>query len=257
MTTIRLLDTPVHALTYDEVLSSVAGWISRRVRPPATMIQTNALTLVTTQEDRSYMEVVRHADLSLPDGMPVVWLLRRRGCRISSRIYGPDLMIAMAERAAAEGWRCFLYGGAPGVPEAVGSLLEQRFQGIQIVGTISPPFRPLTSDEDREICSAINAARPDILWVSLGGPNQDRWIEAHRARLDLTVMHGVGAAFDFLAGRIPQAPRWMMNAGLEWFFRLMVEPRRLWRRYTIKNFKFCYYVITRELFRRKDTTETV
>ncbi|MDH4069843.1 MAG: WecB/TagA/CpsF family glycosyltransferase [Ignavibacteria bacterium] len=253
----HLLDTPVHAVTYHEVLSAVTGWIADHDRKAATIVHTNALTLVTAQEDRSYREVVRGADLSLPDGMPIVWLLRRRGFRMQSRIYGPDLLVALAEQAAAKGWRCFLYGGAPGVPEAVERTLEDRFPGILIVGTCSPPFRPLTADEDDEISAMIRAARPDILWVSLGGAKQDRWIAEHRTRLGPCVMHGVGAAFDFLAGKVPQAPRWMMNAGLEWLFRLLVEPRRLWKRYTVKNFKFCYYVMTREILRRAKTRENI
>lgn len=211
------------------------------------IIQTNVHSLVVAQESRLYRAALSHATLSVPDGMPVVWLLRAKGYPIKDRVYGPDLMLLLCEEAAKRGWRCFLYGGAPGVPEQLKDVLEQRFPGLNIVGTYSPPFRPLTAEEDAEVCRMINAAKPDILWVGLGSPKQDIWMYEHRDTLNVSVMHGVGAAFDFLTGRVKQAPRWMMNVGLEWLFRLFQEPRRLWKRYTITNLKFVYYVLTHTL----------
>jgi N-acetylglucosaminyldiphosphoundecaprenol N-acetyl-beta-D-mannosaminyltransferase len=176
-----------------------------------------------------------------------VWLLRLKGHNIRQRVYGPDLMLLLCEEAAKRGWRCFLYGGATGVPEQLMEVLEKRFPGLQIVGTYSPPFRPLTAEEDEAVCAMINAAKPDIVWVGLGSPKQDIWMYEHREKLDVSVMHGVGAAFDFLTGRVKQAPRWMMNAGLEWLFRLLQEPRRLWKRYTLTNLKFVFYLLAHVL----------
>ncbi|MGB2957415.1 MAG: WecB/TagA/CpsF family glycosyltransferase, partial [Bacteroidota bacterium] len=179
-----------------------------------------------------------------------VWMLRLKGNPIKKRVYGPDMMLRLCDEASRHGWRCFLYGGESGTLELLRNNLLQRFPSLQIVGTHSPPFRSLSPEEDATVCEMINAARPDILWVGLGGPKQDRWMYDHRDRLNVSVMHGVGAAFDFLSGRVPQAPRWMMNSGLEWLFRLAVEPRRLWRRYTITNLKFLYYLFAREVLGR-------
>jgi N-acetylglucosaminyldiphosphoundecaprenol N-acetyl-beta-D-mannosaminyltransferase len=198
---------------------------------------------VCARESINYRNAIEHATLSVPDGMPLVWLLRLKGHNIRHRVYGPDLMLLLCEEAANRGWRCFLYGGAPGVPEQLKEVLEKRFPGLQIVGTYSPPFRPLTVEEDEAVCAMINAAKPDIVWVGLGSPKQDIWMYEHREKLDVSVMHGVGAAFDFLTGRVKQAPRCMMNAGLEWLFRLFQEPKRLWKRYTLTNAKFIYYLL--------------
>ena len=138
-----------------------------------------------------------------------------------------------------------------GVPESLRAVLTGKFPGLQIVGTYSPPFRPLTEDESSEVCRMINATKPDILSVGLGAPKQDIWMYEHHEKLDVSVMHGVGAAFDFFTGRVRQAPLWMMNAGLEWFFRLLQEPGRLWQRYTVTNIKFFYYLV-RSAFSKKD-----
>lgn len=239
-----VLGTGVHVMNYSSAATHVAKWVFEHARPARYVLQANVNSLVSALEDGHYRKATLNATLSLPDGMPVVWLLRLKGHAIRERVYGPDLMLLLCAEAAKLGWRCFLYGGAPGVPEQLKRVLEARFPGINIVGTYSPPFRPLTPEEDAQICRMINAAKPDILWVGLGSPKQDMWMYEHRDKLDVSVMHGVGAAFDFLTGRVKQAPRWMMNMGLEWFWRLMIEPRRLWKRYTITNAKFLWYLVT-------------
>jgi N-acetylglucosaminyldiphosphoundecaprenol N-acetyl-beta-D-mannosaminyltransferase len=179
--------------------------------------------------------------------MPLVWLSRLQGFHHVERVYGPDLMLALCERLAAKGYRHFFYGGAEGVPEQLASVLQKRFPGLQVAGTFSPPFRSLTADEDDRIVQMINAAAPDIVWVGLSTPKQERWMAGHRERLTAPVLIGVGAAFDFLTGRKPQAPRWMQRAGLEWLFRLLTEPRRLWRRYLINNPLFVALVVLQAL----------
>jgi N-acetylglucosaminyldiphosphoundecaprenol N-acetyl-beta-D-mannosaminyltransferase len=239
-----IIQGPVDAITCDDVIQKVMLWIAERPRPATYIVQTNVYSLVNAQGGSPYRNVLSAADLSLPDGMPLVWILRHRGHKNLERVYGPDLMLRLCEQAAKRGWRCFFYGGKPGVPELLKEKLVARFPGLNIVGTYSPPFRELTAEEEAQVCAMINAAKPDIVWVGLGAPKQDIWMYQHRGGLDVAVMHGVGAAFDFLTGRVRQAPRWMMNAGLEWLFRLLREPRRLWKRYTIVNLKFIYYVLT-------------
>jgi N-acetylglucosaminyldiphosphoundecaprenol N-acetyl-beta-D-mannosaminyltransferase len=245
-----LLDMPVHPLDYQVSATHVADWIGAKKRPAAFIVQTNVYSLVSSQENPVYRETLSNADLSVPDGMPLVWLLRLKGARTRNRVYGPDLMLLLCGEAAIRGWRCFLYGGKTGVPEMLRDKLMSRFPSLNIVGTYSPPFRELTDHEDAEICAMINKTKPDILWVGLGAPKQDIWMYEHRTKLDVSVMHGVGAAFDFLTGQVRQAPRWMMNAGLEWLFRLFQEPRRLWKRYTVTNLKFLYYLLMIEVFKR-------
>jgi N-acetylglucosaminyldiphosphoundecaprenol N-acetyl-beta-D-mannosaminyltransferase len=246
-TTEALLGVPVHAANCELATATVVQWLTQRSRPARSIVQANALTLVNGAEDSLYRDIVADASLSLPDGMPLVWLLRLKGHRHVERVYGPDLMLMLCDRAAREGWKCYFYGGNPGVPEKLKEVLVARFPALKIVGIQSPPFRTLSPEEDLSACAQINASKPDILWVGLGSPKQDIWIHEHRDKLDVSVMHGVGAAFDFLSGELPQAPRWMMNSGLEWLFRLMVEPRRLWKRYTVVNLKFLY-LVARELF---------
>jgi N-acetylglucosaminyldiphosphoundecaprenol N-acetyl-beta-D-mannosaminyltransferase len=238
-----LLEVAVHAINMEETAGHIEKLIKERVRPSAYIVQANALSLVSAQENLGYRQAIGSADLVLPDGMPLVWLLRRLCHKDQQRVYGPDLMLRLCSSAAQNGWRCFLYGGEPGVPEQLGQELVRRFPGLLVVGTISPPFRLLSESEEEQVRTTVNSAHPDILWVGLGGPKQDTWMYEHREVLDVSVMHGVGAAFDFITGRVPQAPRWVMNCGFEWLFRLMMEPRRLWKRYTIINFKLIYYLL--------------
>jgi N-acetylglucosaminyldiphosphoundecaprenol N-acetyl-beta-D-mannosaminyltransferase len=166
-----------------------------------------------------------------PDGMPLVWVSRLLGRARTKRVYGPDLMRAMTALSARRGYRQFYYGGAPGVAENLRRTLTTLHPALQVAGTLCPPFRPLTPEEDRDAVGAINAARPDILWIGLSTPRQEVWMADHLGRIDAPVMIGVGAAFDFLAGTKKQASVWVQRNGLEWLFRLSSEPRRLWRRY--------------------------
>jgi len=161
----------------------------------------------------------------------MVWAGRWAGASGMRRVYGPDLMLALAERAAERGWRSFFYGGRPGVADRLVASLAGRFPGFLAVGAYAPPFRALTAEEDAAISERINAAAPDLVWVGLSTPKQERWMASHVGRLDAPVLLGVGAAFDINAGTLPQAPRWMQASGLEWLYRLVREPRRLWRRY--------------------------
>src|SRR5713226_1347696 len=203
----------------------IEDWIARA--EPGYVCVSNVHSVMEARRDESLRAVLNAA---VPAGMPLVWVGRLRGCRDVGRVYGPDLTLQLCERAARRGYRCFFYGGGPGVAERLAEALSRRFPGLRVVGAEAPPFRPLTTEEDEEAVRRINAASPDVVFVGLGCPKQERWMAEHRARLRAPVLLGVGAAFDFHTGRVPQAPRWMMGSGLEWLFRLWQEPRRLWRR---------------------------
>ena len=187
------------------------------------------------QTDNSFRCILNRAFLCTPDGMPLVWIGRLTGHKQMNRVYGPDLMFEIFARSSERGIRHFFYGGANGVALELKRKMEARFPGLQIVGTYEPPFRPLNSEEEKDLQQLIRETKPDILWVGLSTPKQEKFMAEYLSKLNVTLMVGVGAAFDFHAGRIRQAPRWMQRCGLEWFFRLCCEPRRLWKRYLKNN----------------------
>jgi N-acetylglucosaminyldiphosphoundecaprenol N-acetyl-beta-D-mannosaminyltransferase len=198
-------------------------------------------TVVACQDDPELAAAVHGASLVVPDGQPVVWAMNALGHDLSSRVYGPDLMARYCERSALTGARMFLYGGRnQGALVQLALNLRRRYPGVQIVGGYSPPFRPLSDEEREAVVAEINHARPDVVWVGIGVPKQEKWMAEMQERLDAPVLVGVGAAFDFHAGLVPQAPSWMQSAGLEWLYRLLQEPRRLWKRYLTYNPRFVF-----------------
>lgn len=240
-----VLGVPVSALTMQSALETIDGWISSRT--PHYVCVTGVHGVMESQRDDELRRIHESAGLVTPDGMPLVWVAHAVGLRWVERVYGPDLMLACC---GVNRYRHFLYGGGPGLAERLADRLTARFPDLQIVGTCSPPFRALTPEEDQAMVDQINAAAPDIVWVGLSTPKQERWMSAHVGRLTAPVLVGVGAAFDFHAGVKPQAPRWMRRSGLEWSFRLMTEPRRLWKRYAVNNPTFVWRV-ARQLSQRK------
>jgi N-acetylglucosaminyldiphosphoundecaprenol N-acetyl-beta-D-mannosaminyltransferase len=211
---------------------AIEGWIARGERGYVCLINVHAV--MEARRDEGLRRILNGAALAVPDGVPLVWIGKLKGHRVR-RVYGPDLTLRLCARAAELGWRCFFYGGRPGVAERLAETLKLRFPGLPVVGAEAPPFRPLSAEEDAEAVARINAAAPDLVFVGLGCPKQERWMATHRDRLHAAVLLGVGAAFDFHSGGVPQAPRWMMRASLEWLFRLRQEPRRLWQRYLVYN----------------------
>jgi N-acetylglucosaminyldiphosphoundecaprenol N-acetyl-beta-D-mannosaminyltransferase len=187
--------------------------------------------------------------------MPLVWLCRLAGQRHVERVYGPDLLLALCRHGLDKRYRHFFFGGAPGIADALAARLVHRFPGLIVAGTISPPFGVVSEAEEGIFVERINAARPDVVWVGLGTGRQERWMAENRPRLEAPVLIGVGAAFDFLSGRKPQAPRWMQRSGLEWMFRLASEPSRLWPRY--REYPLFVALITAQLlgFRREAREE--
>lgn len=191
--------------------------------------------LVEAQSDPAFREVLSRAALTTQDGMPLVWWCQHAGFKETSRACGRDLLLAMCEIAAERGHRHYFYGGAPGIPELLVANLKQRYPGLTVAGYRSPPFRPLTPEEDAAELKIINDTNPDFVWIGLGTPKQDRWMSDHLGKISAAALLGVGAAFDFHAGAKQNAPAWMQRSGLEWMFRLACEPKRLARRYLVGN----------------------
>lgn len=226
---VNILGVNVSAINETQALESIANWISSSAS--RYICVTPAHGVMDCWGDPELHIIFNASGLTTPDGMSIVWILKLLGHRHVERVYGPDLLLAVCERSIEEGWSHYFYGGALRVPETLAEKLADRFPGLRVVGTYSPPFRSLMPEEDQEIVRKINAANPDIVWVGLSTPKQERWMAAHLEKLNAPVLIGVGAAFDFLSDRKKQAPRWIQRSGFEWLYRLASEPRRLWRRY--------------------------
>ncbi|MEI7435261.1 MAG: WecB/TagA/CpsF family glycosyltransferase [bacterium] len=236
----KVLKTGISAVTLPDTVTIISNWISRRARYYVNLC--TADVVLQAHDDADLAAIVNASGLALPDGMPLVWIGRSRGLPVG-RVYGPDLMLALCEHGLSRGWRHYFYGGTPELLEDLSRRLRGRFPGLQIAGTWAPPFRPLTTGEESDVESRINAAQPDLLWVGIGTPRQDFWMARFRPRLEAAVIVAVGAAFNFHAGHVRQAPRWMMRCGLEWLFRLAMEPFRLWRRYLVGIPRFVWLVL--------------
>ena len=235
----RVLGVPVHAVQIPEVIEHIERWIRNRAAGQFITVTGMHGVSVSLREPR-FRTILESASLVVPDGMPLVWLGRWNGHNLKRRVYGPELMETFC-RLTGDRYKHFLYGGANGVPEHLAEVFEKRYR-VRVVGTYSPPFRPLKQEETDEVLERIRVASPDVLWVGLSTPKQECWMYDHRDRLSIPVLVGVGAAFDFHTGRVKQAPPWMRENGLEWLFRLLSEPRRLWRRYLIQGSQFAWNV---------------
>ncbi len=242
---VEILGVRVSAVNLHSAAEEIAGWV--KTGQKAYVCVAPVSTLVDCQRDAEYRGIVNQADLVTPDGMPVVWLARAQGQSQVGRAYGPDLMTELCGRL---GLRHYFFGGTDATLQRLKARLEEKFPGIAIAGVASPPFRPQATIEEAQYVEAINAAQADIVWVGLGSPKQDFWMKLNRPAIEAPVLVGVGAAFDFLAGVKPQAPRWMQRSGLEWAFRLACEPGRLWKRYLIGNSLFIFYLIRSAFSRR-------
>jgi N-acetylglucosaminyldiphosphoundecaprenol N-acetyl-beta-D-mannosaminyltransferase len=231
-----VLGVPLALTDYERTLDWIEDTVNRRARGYICVAAVH--TVMAFQEDPQLRSAVLQSDLTVPDGQPLVWAMNLLGHNLPSRVYGPDLMKKACERAARTGRSFFLYGGRESALEHLRDELPRRYPGLRVVGARHAPFRDLTAEEADAIAGELNAAEPDVIWVGLGVPLQEKWMAAMRERLDAPVLVGVGAAFDFHAGLKRQAPDSLQRLGLEWAFRLYQEPRRLWRRYLRYNPRF-------------------
>jgi N-acetylglucosaminyldiphosphoundecaprenol N-acetyl-beta-D-mannosaminyltransferase len=236
-TTAPVLGVPIDSGLWDDVLGRVVAWA--RTRESRYVAICNVHVTVTAAHDPAYRELIEGADMATPDGAPIAWMLRRRGFPNQPRISGPDLMERLLQQCPAGEVSVYFYGSTGEVLELLAGNFRASSPGLAIAGMESPPFRPLTPEEDDAAVARINGSGAGIVFVGLGCPKQEQWMAAHKGRVN-AVMIGVGAAFDFHAGTVQRAPRWMRNAGLEWLHRLMSEPRRLWRRYLVTNTLFMW-----------------
>jgi N-acetylglucosaminyldiphosphoundecaprenol N-acetyl-beta-D-mannosaminyltransferase len=198
--------------------------------------------VMEAQSDPEFRRILNHAFINAPDGMPMSWVGHFQGHKQMDRVYGPDFMTAMCWLSVDRGYRHFLYGGEPGVAKSLKEMLQSRFPGLQVVGTYTPPFRSLSPEEEEEILTQVQKAKPHILWVGLSTPMQERFMARYSDRLQVPLLVGVGAAFDYNTGRIRDSPKWVKRAGLQWLHRLMQDPRRLWKRYLRNNPAFIWNI---------------
>lgn len=240
-----ILGVMMSAINMNDALKVVERLIAERRKGYVCVSPVS--TILECYENEKIRDIVNQAALVTPDGMPSVWIGKRKGFQNMGRVYGPDLMKAVCNLSQVKGYRNFFYGATPEVLERLKTNLLVQFPKLNICGVCSPPFRALSDEEDRQLVEQINRAQADIVWVGLGSPKQDIWMAQHKDRLSAYVLCGVGAAFDFISGTKKQAPYWMQRCGLEWLFRLCTEPRRLWRRYLIGNTKFIYLLIKEKI----------
>jgi N-acetylglucosaminyldiphosphoundecaprenol N-acetyl-beta-D-mannosaminyltransferase len=246
----EVLGIPIAVTDYERALD----WIDEMVAAGAHgyVCVSNVHAVMAAAEDAELSDALRGSSFNVPDGMPLVWSLNLLGHSLRDRVYGPELMARSCARAARTGQRIYLYGGRnQGALVQLTLNLRRRFPGIRIVGGYSPPHRPLTAEERATAIRELNHSRADVVWVGIGVPKQEKWMAELRPELDAPVLVGVGAAFDFHAGLVPQAPAFLQNVGMEWAYRLVQEPRRLWRRYLRYNPRFVLALVRQLAARRR------
>jgi N-acetylglucosaminyldiphosphoundecaprenol N-acetyl-beta-D-mannosaminyltransferase len=232
----NVLGVGIHAIDLPQAVRTIEAAVAQRHKGYVCVASVHGV--MEAQRNPQFHQIMSRALLVTPDGMPTVWVGKLQGHQLMQRVFGPDLMLEVCRSSAGRGITHFLYGGQPGVAQQLRVTLEQRCPGIRLVGQFTPPFRPLSCDEERELLRMIGETRPDIMWVGLSTPKQEQFMANYIDRLECQVMVGVGAAFDFLTGRIADSPAWIKQFGLQWLHRLYQEPGRLWKRYLLNNSQF-------------------
>jgi N-acetylglucosaminyldiphosphoundecaprenol N-acetyl-beta-D-mannosaminyltransferase len=230
---IHVLGVGVHAVTLKQSVRMIEAAV--RSQSKGFICVTGVHGVMEAQRDVRFRGILNSSLLTTPDGMPMVWVGRLQGHNRVRRVFGPDLMRVVCSRSVARGITHFFYGGAEGVAEELKERMQASFPGIRIVGTYTPPFRPLTNEEGTELGATIARLKPDIMWIGLGTPKQERFMAEHASKLDTKLLIGVGAAFDYHTGRAQDAPAWVKLSGMQWLHRLSQDPKRLWKRYLINN----------------------
>ncbi len=238
METVNILGVPIAAVNMDQAVDIIENCVRDGRSEYVNVV--NVHSIMEAYYNKDFKSIHKNALMCTPDGMPLVWIGRSAGHKNMTRVYGPGLMLKVLERSVEKGWSHFFYGGKPGVAELLRDKLVERFKGLKVAGVFSPSFKAMDEKEESELTDMFNELSPDITWVSLGCPKQEKWMAGHVGKLNTRVMIGVGAAFDFHTGLVKEAPKWMRSAGLEWFFRLCCEPRRLWKRYLVYNSLFIW-----------------
>jgi N-acetylglucosaminyldiphosphoundecaprenol N-acetyl-beta-D-mannosaminyltransferase len=245
----NILGVPVTLLNLERACEIIAEWAARGQSNYVCVRDVHGVVLAA--EDREFRLAHENAGMVTPDGMPLVWISRRRGHRGVSRVAGADLVEAVCASPLAAGMRHYFYGGKPGVAERMAAALQSRHPGMIVCGVSWPPFGPLSEKEDRAATEAIVRAQPHVVWVGLSTPRQEYWMRDHVGRIPGATLIGVGAAFDYHAGTVKRAPKWVQRAGLEWLHRLCAEPKRLWRRYLIRAPQFVFMLAWTTLLSRR------
>lgn len=227
-----IVGTRIDATSYEDASDRIENWVHNQTS--CYVVAANVHLVMMGYWHNSYQKIINQAALVTPDGMPLVWGLRLLGFKGQKRVYGPDLMLAVCERACGQDIPIFLYGGTAKMLIKLEGVLRARFPDLVIAGSYAPPFRPLSQEEEAQDRERIVNSGAKIVFVGLGCPKQEEWMSRQLGKLN-TVMIGVGAAFSFHSGEVSQAPRWMMKLGLEWLYRLLMEPNRLWKRYLLNN----------------------
>lgn len=236
-----ILNTNLAPLTFSEVVASIEKWIDKRESKYVCVCNTHSL--VTAYRNPSFKDVLANASICTHDGMPLVFATRLNGFKNQDRVDGPNLMLALSHLASQKQYRVMLFGNTNENLDRLEQNLKKKYSNLNIVGKLSPPFRKLSSKEEKEIEKSIHNKKPQLLFVSLGCPKQEKWMYSHRNSFSGTTMVGVGAAFDYINGDIKRPPIFFQKIGLEWFFRLLTEPKRLFKRYLVNNLLYIFYYL--------------
>jgi N-acetylglucosaminyldiphosphoundecaprenol N-acetyl-beta-D-mannosaminyltransferase len=241
----NVLGVNVSAIDLNKAVDMADQWIATQHH--GYICVTGVHGVMEAQSDTEFRQILNHAFINAPDGMPMSWVGRLQGFNKMDRVFGPDFMASLCELSLKRHYRHFLYGGESGVAELLKERLESRFSGLQIVGTYTPPFRSLTAEEERELFTQLQESKPHILWIGLSTPKQERFMARYIDRFQVPLLVGVGAAFDYHTGRVSDCSDWIKRAGLQWLHRLLQNPRRLWKRYLRNNPAFVWKITLQTL----------
>jgi N-acetylglucosaminyldiphosphoundecaprenol N-acetyl-beta-D-mannosaminyltransferase len=242
--TFNILCVPFHCIEYSQVMQQIVRWHSNGQCRAISFV--NPHSVMVSLNDPDMAKALRQSSIILSDGIGIVLASRILGCSLIHRVTGPACMLKLCEWSQYYGYSHFFYGGAEGVVEKLAENLKEKYPRLKIAGTHCPPFRDLTPEEEQDVIRKINSCKPDIVWVGLGAPKQEIWINRHLDKIKTTAMIGVGAAFDFHSGKKKWAPKWIRDLGIEWLYRFLQEPRRMWRR-TLNNGIFMFYIYGQKL----------
>lgn len=236
----NMIGINIQCPSYDDMYSIFDEWLLTKTSRSHALAVINVHICISAFFNKQLRDMYNNVDLSGSDGTPFLIWAKMFYNKNSDRFYAPDLMHEISSKAKIKGYTFYLYGGYPGANDRIETYLKERYDGINIIGKYTPPFRPLTNQEDREFCAKVNVLQPDFIWVGLGSPKQDVWIQEHLEKIRGSIFIPSGATFDFFSNRIRQAPKWIRQSGFEWLYRLSQDFRRLWKRYTLYNIVFLF-----------------